>query len=80
MGRPRLGKHLKKPSDYTYFYSESKAVGDMLTPEDKKLLAKKTKYSFGHIMMMCSGNRRMTDEVTTLAMKLIEINKLKEEV
>jgi len=58
MGRPRIGIELKKPSDYTYDYPEVRAMGELLDPLDKNLIADKTGYSYSYITSVCDGKRK----------------------
>jgi len=70
MGRKKLGKHYKKPSDYTYDYPEQRELAKTLRISDKSYIARLTGYSETHISYMCDGKRRMKPEVKQIIEKL----------
>lgn len=80
MGRPRLGKELKKPSDYSYDYPENREMGKYIQNRDRKLLASITGYDIGLIHKILNGKRYMNEKVKKYAELIMEFNKAKEEV
>jgi hypothetical protein len=77
MGRPRLGKELKKPSDYTYDYPDQRELAAGLHHGDITRLAAATGYSASMIHDMVTGRRKMPDRVKRLIEKYHDLNRQK---
>ena len=58
MGRPRIGKELKKPSDYKYDFPGNREISSFLTPNDKNQIAYRTGYCIRTVHYWCQGVRR----------------------
>ena len=75
MGRSKLGKEYKKPSDYSYDYPEQREISKGLRFGDAIIISQKTKYSSVMIGNMLSGTRKMTPRVKKIIDQLLLINK-----
>lgn len=80
MGRPKLGKEYKKPSDYTYDYPENRRYEKMLIKGDVKRIALTLSLTDNYIRQMLRGERKMRHDVIELIERHGEINKLKLEI
>ena len=73
MGRPKIGAEYKKPSDYTYDYTENRAIGARLFKGDIGFIAEKVGCSTYYVCQVLYRGTRTNEKILTIARKLIAL-------
>lgn len=69
-----------KKWDYKYDYPEQRQQYGELTADDKKIIAKKTGYSFLHVHSCINGARRMPQKMQGVADRVLQLRKAMKQI
>lgn len=75
-GRPRIGKELKKPSDYTYDYPENRKLGAKLVSGDISFIAANTGHSISYVHAVLREGTRNNDKIIAFARKVVAMREI----